>query len=307
MNAIDTHHLGKFYQRGRIRALDDLTLSVAPGRIFSLLGPNGAGKTTLIKLLLGIVHPSGGSARILGHPIGDSRAHGRIGYLAENHRFPDFLTARQVLYYFGRMSGLPSATVRDRIPALLDQVRLGEWMDTRIRKYSKGMLQRMGIAQALINDPDLLFLDEPTDGIDPVGRREIRDILVDLRARGKTIFLNSHLLSEVERVSDDVAILNHGRLVRQGSVEELIAVQRQYRLRVEGDPDAAAAVCRRMGAEVRAEGEELAVAVSDTDHLNGLIDALRGEGIQLLALVPHKVSLEDVFIEVVAERAEATP
>jgi len=208
--AIETHHLSKFYSRGKVKALQDFSLSVEKGKIFGLLGPNGAGKTTFIKLLLGIIHPTKGQAFILGQPVSNYRVHQHIGYLSEKHHFPDFLQARQVLYYFGKMSGISGSQLDLRIEELLELVNLSEWANAKTREFSKGMLQRLGLAHTLINDPQLIFLDEPTDGIDPVGRREIRDLLQLLRDQGKTIFLNSHLLSEVERISDEIAILLAG-------------------------------------------------------------------------------------------------
>ena len=181
MKAVETFNLTKHYSRGKVKALNDFSLQVETGQIFSLLGPNGAGKTTLIKLLIGLAHPTAGRATILDHSIKDYKMHKHIGYLSENHRFPEFLSAAQVLYYYGRMSGVNSTDLKDRIPKLLTQVNLKDWMDVKIQKYSKGMMQRLGLANALLPNPDILFLDEPTDGIDPVGRREIRDLLKAIR------------------------------------------------------------------------------------------------------------------------------
>jgi ABC-2 type transport system ATP-binding protein len=231
--AVETFDLTKHYSGGKIKALQDCTIKVETGKIFSLLGPNGAGKTTLLKILISIIHPTRGNANILGQPIQNYSIHSKIGYLAENHRFPEFLTANQVLFYYGKMSGISNSVLRERIPTLLAMVKLQKWGTTKIRKYSKGMMQRLGLAHALINDPELIFLDEPTDGIDPVGRKEIRDILKGLQAQGKTIFLNSHLLSEVERVSDEVAILKDGQLLQQGSVDDFISVKQQFNLHLE--------------------------------------------------------------------------
>ncbi|MEJ2056088.1 MAG: ABC transporter ATP-binding protein, partial [Calditrichaceae bacterium] len=231
--AIETFGLTKHYSRGKVKALNDFSLQVDKGQIFSLLGPNGAGKTTLIKLLTGLLHPTSGDGKILGYPINDYQMHRYIGYLAENHRFPEFLTASQVLFYYGKMSGIKPSELKDKIPRLLAQVNLEDWINVKIHKYSKGMMQRLGLANALIHDPEILFLDEPTDGIDPVGRREIRDILKSLRDRGKTIFLNSHLLSEVERVSDEIAILKGGRLIKQGRVEDFISIKEQFQIKLQ--------------------------------------------------------------------------
>ncbi len=304
MKAIETKGLTKHYQRGSIIALQDFTLSVAPGRIFSLLGPNGAGKTTLIKLLLGIAFPTRGTATLFGEDISNHHVHSRVGYLAENHRFPEFLTANQVLYYYGKMNGMDKAALNERIPQLLELVNLSGWGDTKIRKFSKGMLQRTGLAQAMISEPDLLFLDEPTDGIDPVGRRQIREILEGLRDRGKTIFLNSHLLSEVERVSDEVAIMKKGRLVRTGSVEELISVKQQYLLQIEGSAEILKAICLEQGMSISEQESQYLVSVSDDAQLNYVIDRLRQQEVLITGIIPRKISLEDFFIDVIEEKAE---
>ncbi len=306
MNIIDTRNITKHYSRGKIRALEDVTLSVQSGKIFSLLGPNGAGKTTLIKLLLGIVLPTSGSATLFGKPISDTSSHAQLGYLAENHRFPEFLTAKQVLFYYGKISGVSKADLQKRIPELLELVNLKGWENTKTRKFSKGMLQRLGIAQALINDPKLLFLDEPTDGIDPVGRREIRDLLKALRDQGKTIFLNSHLLSEVERISDEIAILKKGRLVRKGSVDEFISIKAQFQLQLGDDYQKASEICQRLNIPLISQNGHFLISVRDDIQLNHLIDALRTAGVTIRGIVPRKISLEDFFIEVIEEKEDAT-
>jgi ABC-2 type transport system ATP-binding protein len=230
MAAIETNNITKTFSKGKITALQNFTLKVQEGVIFGLLGPNGAGKTTLIKLLLGIVRPSSGSAKVLDHPINETSIKARIGYLPENHRYPEFLRGKEVLEYYARLAGVRKDARQTNMTRLLELVKMTEWQNTKLRKYSKGMLQRLGLAQAMINDPDLLFLDEPTDGVDPIGRKEIRDILQHLRDEGKTIFLNSHLLSEVEMICDEVAILDKGRLVQTGTVEELTSEALTYRL-----------------------------------------------------------------------------
>src|SRR6056297_1032838 len=211
--AIATLGLHKTYRSvfgADIDALHPLDLTVEQGEIFGLLGPNGAGKTTLVKLLLGIAIPSGGEGRLLGRSVREPEAREAVGFLPESHRFPDYLTAAQVLDHYGRIAGVDADERARRIPDLLNRVRMGKWADTRVRKFSKGMMQRLGLAQALLGAPDLLFLDEPTDGVDPVGRREIRDLLLDISREGTTIFLNSHLLSEGEQICTRVAILKAG-------------------------------------------------------------------------------------------------
>ena len=302
MLAVEISDLTKFYSRGKIKALQDFTLQVESGMIFSLLGPNGAGKTTLIKALLGIIRPTSGDALLLGVNFRNHRIHKKIGYLAENHRFPDFLTAHQILYYYGRMSSIPRTELQARIPVLLQKVKLQEWMHTRIKKYSKGMMQRMGLAHALLNDPDLLFLDEPTDGIDPVGRREIRDVLKELRDTGKTIFLNSHLLSEVERVSDEIAILKNGRLLQRGKLDDFLSVKEQFQLQLDGGPDQIGRILEEMKIAFESKAGEYYIKVKDKQELNLLIDRLRHDSIDILGIIPRKISLEDFFIEVLDEK-----
>jgi len=303
--AVETNDLTKYYSRGKIKALRDFTLQVETGMIFSLLGPNGAGKTTLIKSLLGIIRPTSGEAALLGVTFRDHRIHKKIGYLAENHRFPDFLTANQILYYYGRMSGLSRAELRTRIPVLMQKVKLQEWIHTRIRKYSKGMMQRMGLAHALLNDPDLLFLDEPTDGIDPIGRREIRDILKGLRNDGKTIFLNSHLLSEVERVSDEIAILKNGRLLQRGKLDDFLSVKEQFQVQLDGNADRIVQILQEMNIGFESKAGEYQIKVKDKQELNRFIDRLRQGSIDILGIIPRKISLEDFFIEVLDEKGGA--
>jgi ABC-2 type transport system ATP-binding protein len=277
-----------------------LDLQVPRGEVFGLLGPNGAGKTTLVKILLAIARPSRGGARVLGRLPGDVRAKERIGYLPENHRYPPHLTGEQVLHYFGMLSGIRRPGRTRRVEALLRRVRMEEWRSTRLSKYSKGMLQRLGMAQALLNEPELLILDEPTDGVDPIGRREIRDILLEQKERGVTIFLNSHLLSEVEQICDRVAILKEGRLVRQGVVGDLTRPRSVYEIEARGlRPEALA---RLEGAHpgLRAADGRLELA-GDLPALNRLLDALRQDGVEVAAVLPRKESLEDVFVKVVGE------
>lgn len=302
MNAVETFNLTKHYSRGKVKALNDFSLQVETGRIFSLLGPNGAGKTTLIKVLIGLTHPTAGNATILEHPIKDYKMHKHIGYLAENHRFPEFLTATQVLYYYGKMSGLKSTDLKERIPQLLTQMNLKDWMDVKIHKYSKGMMQRLGLANALIPDPNILFLDEPTDGIDPVGRREIRDLLKTLREQGKTVFLNSHLLSEVERISDEVAILKDGKLLQKGRVEDFISIKEQYQIKLLHDENKLTEIGLKLKIPINHHNDFFNISVQDDAHLNKFIDTVRKEGLTIQAIIPRKISLEDFFIDVIEDK-----
>ena len=299
-----TTGLAKTYGgRPPVEALRPLDLEVGPGEVFGLLGPNGAGKTTLVKLLLGLVRPTAGAATLLGRPVADADARREVGYLPEGHRFPPFLTGRDTLDLFARMGGVDGDRRAKRAPALLDLVRLGGAADRKVGTYSKGMLQRLGIAQALMNRPRVVFLDEPTDGVDPVGRREIRELIETLRDDGVTVFLNSHLLSEVERVCTRVAILKDGVLVRQGTVEDLTRVGRAWRLLTTPLP---AATAEALGGVIepdpapRADGLALAHAVlPDREALGAVLDRLRADGVGVEAVEPVRQSLEDLFVEVV--------
>jgi ABC-2 type transport system ATP-binding protein len=304
---IEAQGLRKVYRSrfgGRaVAALDGLDLRVEPGEVFGLLGPNGAGKTTTVKILLGLTFPTGGSARVLGLPVADPASRRRVGYLPEGHRFPGYLTARQTLEIFGRMSGMDRAALRRRTGALLERVRLERWADVRVRKFSKGMTQRLGLAAALVHDSEVLLLDEPTDGVDPVGRREIRDLLQEEAARGKAILLNSHLLSEIERTCGRVAVLRNGRVAAQGSIESLTAETSRYRLVATGVDERLLAAFRETGATVERVNGHFDLAARDLDHLNALVDKLRSSGGQLQELTPVRSSLEDVFVGLVREDA----
>lgn len=304
MYVIETQELSKYYSRGRIKALDSCTLRVEEGKIFSLLGPNGAGKTTLIKLLIGIIHPNAGTATLFSEPITNYRVHEKIGYLAENHRFPEFLSVGQILHYYGKMSGLSKDFLQRRIPEMLELVKLSDRINMKVRKLSKGMTQRLGLAHALLHDPQLLFLDEPTDGIDPVGRREIRDLLKQLRDRGKTIFVNSHLLSEVERMSDEIAILKDGKLLQQGTVDSFISIRDQYQIDYSGNGESFARMCTKLDVNLETIRDKSIIAVRDDQQLNHLVDAMRASDLIIKAIIPRKISLEDYFIDVIEENGD---
>jgi ABC-2 type transport system ATP-binding protein len=310
MPALSVSSLSKTYRTGLLRrstvqALDEVSLTVEEGAIFGLLGPNGAGKTTLVKILLGLVHSTSGTAHLFDRPAGDPAARRRIGFVPENHRFPGFFTAVQTLQAYGRLADVPRARRKDRIPELLKRLDLAGRGDSKVKTFSKGMLQRLGLAQALLNDPDLLFLDEPTGGVDPVGRRAIRDIVLELRDEGKTIFLNSHLLSEVEKVCTQIAILREGSLVRQGSVEELTAVERVYDLvatplpdSIRNDPDLPLAPSPD-GSAPAPDLEQYRVRADDRATLNAVLDRLRRADVEIESITPLRQSLEDYFIDVV--------
>ena len=290
-----------------VRALDGMDLEVAPGEIFGLLGPNGAGKTTLVKILLSVVRATEGVAELYGVPVSNPKSRQRIGFLPENHRFPDFLTAYQMMDLYGRFSDVPGDVRKKRIPELLELVNMSEWSGTKIRKFSKGMMQRVGIAQALINDPDLIFLDEPTDGVDPIGRREIRDVLLVLKEQGKTIFLNSHLLSEVEQMCTSVAILNKGKKIREGTVDDLTRVEAHFDLYTTPIPETTLMPlqARFSFKPMDAQPQDKALASyrlngGDRARLNELIDALRQAQVEIDEVRPMRVSLEEKFVEVVS-------
>lgn len=301
---IQTDGLAKTY-RGRppVEALRPLTLTVGPGEVFGLLGPNGAGKTTLVKLLLGLVAPTAGSATLLGRPIAEPDARRRAGYLPEGHRFPPFLTAHQALDLFARMAGVDEPERTQRAPELLDLVRLSGAASRKVGTFSKGMLQRLGIAQALMNAPRLVVLDEPTDGVDPVGRREIRDLIEGLRADGVTVFLNSHLLSEVERVCTRVAILKDGVVVRDGTVEALTRQGRAWHVTTTPlPPNLTAALADALGEPTeRPDGlVRRTLTLPDRTALGAALDQFRAAGVEVEAVEPARQSLEDLFVEVVA-------
>jgi ABC-2 type transport system ATP-binding protein len=287
------------WRRARsVDALCGVDLAVRAGEIFGLLGPNGAGKTTLVKILLSICHATAGSARLMGRPVGDPAARREVGYLPENLRLPDFLSAEAALHFLGRLSGLPAAERRRKVPEALERVGLAERRHSKVRTYSKGMIQRLGLAQAFLHRPRLVVLAAPPDGVDPIGRKEIRDVLLELRAAGTTVFLNSHLLSEVERVCDRVAILDKGLVLRVGAVDDLTRGGNRYRILVDGDPAAALAAA---GPDRRATAIDGGIEF-DADApraMNEVLDRLRAAGVVVLEVRRPSVSLEDVFIDVV--------
>lgn len=305
MSAISSESLTKVYsdfvnKKLSVTALNDFTINVEQGQIFGLLGPNGAGKTTFIKILLGLVNPSSGRASILGTLLPDVSVRERIGYLPENHRYPGYLTGEQVMLLFGGLTGMNHAETKARTPSLLKLVGMEQWAKMKVKKYSKGMMQRLGLAQSLINNPDVLFLDEPTDGVDPVGRKEIRDILKRLKSEGKTIFLNSHLLSEVELISDRVAILDKGKLLKVGTVDELTVTDTNYEIGFTGSlpenfhHEAAATVMK-----FRVDKQIISAELKDDSELNHLIDMLRRHGIDITHIAKKRSSLEDSFINLI--------
>ncbi len=305
MNAIEINNLTKIFQpkkQSKVIALDELSLSIESGIIYGLLGPNGAGKTTLIKILLGIAFPTVGDAKLLGENIGNYKIREKVGYLPENHKFPSFLTGEGVMKYFARLSGNMNKNINSEIDKLLSLVKMDKWKKTKVKKYSKGMMQRLGLAQSLINDPEIIFLDEPTDGVDPIGRKEIRDLLIELKNKGKTIFINSHLLSEVELVSDRIAILNKGKLIKEGTVEEITTSKQSYLFDVEPDLPEELLTGDLMQFKFNKNNNGLYSAVIiDIPQLNKAIDLLRKNNINIKEIRTQKSSLEDKFISLIKE------
>lgn len=297
--AIETSGLEKVYRsrfRGReIRAVSNLTLRVPVGIKYGLLGANGAGKTTFVKMLLSAVNPTLGRAALFGKDARDPEARRPVGYLPENHRFPTYLTGRGMLDFYAALSGMESSQRKKRIPELLDLVGLSNWGNVRLKKFSKGMLQRLGLAQALMHNPKLLILDEPTDGVDPVGRREIRDILNALTGTGVTVFINSHLLSEVEAFCDYVAILRSGELALEGKVSSLVAGL-GFRVCASDVPEQALAEIKELGASILPAAEGVEVHAATREQANIVLDKIRAGGGLIDSFAASNTSLEDVFI-----------
>jgi len=296
--AIQVKELTKVY-RGGVRALDRVSLEVSHGEIFGLLGPNGAGKTTLVKILLGSLKATTGGAELYGRDIAKTSARAKIGFLPENHRFPSYLTGGQFLSVYGGMTGVEGTELKERSEHFLKLVRMDQWRTTKIRKYSKGMMQRIGLAQALLNDPDMIFLDEPTDGVDPVGRHEIRQVLLELKARGKTIFLNSHLLAEVESVCDRVAVLDRGKVLKIGDARNLIEALPTFRVETSGISEENQGKIKEAFSHALVDAGKVRISFHKESDVNGLIDKLRSLEIEILAVIPEKKSLEENFIELV--------
>jgi ABC-2 type transport system ATP-binding protein len=302
--AIEIQNLTKDYEVGfwrkrKVRALDGLSLSVESGQVFGFLGANGAGKTTTLKLLMGLIYPTGGEARILGRDIGDTSMHARIGYLPENPYFYDYLTAREFLNYCAQLFGQDRSSRSRRTEEILALVNLEKksW-DRQLRKFSKGMLQRVGLAQALVNDPLIVFLDEPMSGLDPVGRREVRDLIASLRTQGKTVFMCSHILSDIEVLCDSVAILKGGRLAHAGSLDELRARESALIEVIVTGVDAAT-MNQQLGstAKVTTTASGLRIEVADEKEVDEVIAALRKANGKLVSVQPVRQSLEELFLE----------
>lgn len=333
--AIDLSHVAKTY-RGRVQALRNITMQVQRGEIYGLLGPNGAGKSTLVKILMTVIKPTSCKGTMLDKPVGHKETLTRVGYLPEHHRFAEYLTGAQVVDFYGRMTCIPRVERRKRTGALLDLVGMSDWANKKVKSYSKGMRQRIGIAQSLINNPDLVLLDEPTDGVDPVGRKDIREVLIRLKNEGKTVFINSHLLSELELVCDRVAILVQGVVSSQGTIDELTKDDQGYEIEVAtGLDDAAAGALpvawttttgparslfkrstgedaleselppRRgtlnSGPPIEVRGGTIRINSVEPELVQPILDSLRSRGLIIKAVRPIRPSLEDLFMQAVTD------
>lgn len=324
--AIDLRDVDKLYGRlfsRRVHALRGIDMRVGRGEIFGLLGPNGAGKSTLVKILMTVIRPTRARGTVLGSTVGDKATLARVGYLPEHHRFPDYLTGRQVVEFYGAMAGVGRRDRKQRAAQLLEFVGMGRWADTRVRGYSKGMRQRVGIAQTLVNKPDLVIWDEPTDGVDPVGRRDIREMSLELKRQGTAVMLNSHLLSELEMVCDRVAILVQGRVSSQGTIDDLTVHRQGYEIEVgSGDSNIDTAIRGALSTWLApgelsgtlAGGEKLTVNLNaahapaqlkvnsaDAVVVQPLLDAIRAARLTIRSVKPIRPSLEDLFLEAVTD------
>ena len=288
------------------RVLDGITFSVQENEIFGLVGPNGAGKTTMLKTLMGLIRPTAGTASILGHDIHESGFRKHVGFLPEVSYFYDYLTGVEFLDFYAKLSGVPRADRPERIATLLGWVGLSHAGDARLRTYSKGMLQRAGIAQALIHDPQIVFLDEPMSGLDPLGRKEIRDLILRLRSDGKTVFMNTHILSDVEMVCDRVAIIVEGKIRYDGQIEHFISSDQQRADVVLANVSAelASTLEEHFGAELRGHGQQVEARVPEKIVSDLLRTCLEADA-QVLSVTPVRVSLESIFLETVEETTHA--
>lgn len=324
--AIDLADVAKTY-KGKIEALKGIQMRVRHGEVFGLLGPNGAGKSTLVKILMTVIRPTRCQGTMLGEPVGATGMLRRIGYLPEHHRFPPYLTGAQVLDFYAALTEVPRRERKARIPELLELVGMQDWGKTKVSRYSKGMRQRVGIAQTLMNDPEIVLLDEPTDGVDPVGRRDIREIVAELKRRGKTVFLNSHLLSELEMVCDRVAILVQGEVARQGTLDEMTAGKERYEIELAAheaprlleaalpglvrfdEAQEVTDLAKHIGGRgelatgewVEVDRAMLRVGTTDAEKIQPLIDRLREHGAVIRSIRQLRPSLEDLFMEAVGE------
>lgn len=297
--AIETHELRKVF--GEQAAVKGLTLQVKQGEVFGFLGPNGAGKTTSIKMLLGLVAPTSGSARLLGAPLGDRATLERMGFLPEHFRFQEWLSAVEFLELHGRLYHMPRPVLRRRIDELLERVGLSDFRTKQLRTFSKGMLQRIGLAQALLNRPRLVFLDEPTSGLDPVGRRLVRDIIHELREQGTSVFLNSHLLSEIEVTCERVAFIRHGEVIRTLELAALDRGQINVVIRAGRLSPQICSGLSQWARDVEADGDSIRLTLLSEALMPQITRYLVGQGVDIFAINPQRLSLEEIFIETVGK------
>jgi len=297
--AIATQDLRKRY--GKKVAVAGLSLNVERGEVFGFLGPNGAGKTTAVKMMLGLARPTAGEARLLDAPPGDWRVRRKVGFLPEHFRFHEWLRADEFLDVHGQFFGMPKAERQQRIPELIELVGLGDDAQRKLGQFSKGMLQRVGLAQALLNRPELVFLDEPTSGLDPLGRRLVRDIIRQQREQGVTIFLNSHLLSEVEVTCDRVAFIKGGQVVQVADLHTMVEGDTQVELRLGQVKPGLLQGLEQFGHGVRADGEQVTLFVQGEEQLPAIAAWVVEQGVGLYALTPHKLSLEEMFVRIVSQ------
>lgn len=295
--SISTQALSKEF--GEKTAVANLTLDVERGEVFGFLGPNGAGKTTAVKMLLGLISPTSGNGEVLGAPLGDYRSREKVGFLPEHFRFHDWLTAEEFLRLHGNLYRVPAKILNPRTAELLELVGLENHADKKLRAFSKGMLQRIGLAQALLNEPDLVFLDEPTSGLDPVGRRLVRDIIRDLSDGGTTVFLNSHLLSEVEITCDRVAFIRQGEVLTTNSLQSLVEGELTVEIRAQNLGPTILEGLARWGDNIRADGDHLSLTLSSEADMPMINRYLVENGVDVFAIRPKQLSLEDLFIQVV--------
>jgi ABC-2 type transport system ATP-binding protein len=300
VNAIETVALSKSY--GGYLAVEGLNMVVPRGEVFGFLGPNGAGKTTTIMMLLGNIRPTSGRGTLLGQPIGDIGVRRHVGFLPEKFQFHDFLTATEFLQLHGKLAGMSAAARARRIPEVLERVGLADRARSRIREFSKGMQQRVGLAQAILHEPDLVILDEPTSALDPLGRRDVRDIVTELRGQGKTVLLNSHLLSEIEMTCDRVAIIRKGKVATQGTMEELLAFSSMVEVEVRDMNDAAMAAVRQVTTKLKLDRVPITrftAWVTGEEAIPELAQAIVANGAKLLALIPKRETLEELFVRII--------
>jgi ABC-2 type transport system ATP-binding protein len=304
MDAIKIEGLTKIFKpvwpwQKAATVLSDVSLTVKQGEIFGFLGHNGAGKTTTMKILLGLLRGTSGSVEVLGAPAGEVEVHARIGYLPESPYFYDYLTAEEFLKFYGRLAKLSLTTVRERVPELLQRVGLEEARHRQLRKFSKGMLQRIGLAQAMIHDPELVILDEPMSGLDPMGRKEVRDLILSLRDQGKTVFFSTHILSDVEMICDRVGILAKGRVFALGRIEDLLSehVTQSVEVVCNGVVGDDIEIIKHQALRVLQRGNQCLIALPGQDILEEVLSAVREAGGKLVSVLPHKGSLEEMFVE----------